>query len=74
MKSQREEQTNLEFREDFKIETIFVLFKHSHLKIEEIADSLCISYETCRNQIYAKRLSPRIWIKYYQFFINVIKK
>lgn len=62
------------FGNSFDKKTIFNLFKQSGLTIEAIADKLCISYDTCRNQIYSKRLSPKLWIRYYQLFLNYIKK
>lgn len=62
------------FGNSFDTNIIFNLFKQSELTIEIIADKLCISYETCRNQIYSKRLTPRLWIRYYKLFTGFTKK
>ena len=53
---------------------LLILKKISGLKIEDIADLNCESYDTTRKNIYNKRLSKRLWIRYYKFFINYIRK
>lgn len=43
--------------------------------MEDIADKLCIDYETCRKQIYTKKgLKLKTWIKYYILFTKSIKE
>ena len=59
----------------YRQQQLFSLWKRSNLKIEDIADKLCIEYETCRNQIYSKKgLKLKTWIKYYILFTKSIKK
>ena len=59
----------------YRQQQLFSLWKKSHLKIEYIADKLCIEYETCRNQIYSKKgLKLKTWIKYYILFTKSIKE
>ena len=59
----------------YRQQQLFFLWKQSHLRIEEIADKLCIEYETCRNQIYSKKgLKLKTWIKYYILFTKSIKE
>ena len=59
----------------YRQQQLKVLFKQSKLRIEDIADKLCIEYETCRNQIYSKKgLKLKTWIKYYILFTKSIKK
>ena len=53
---------------------LLILKKISGLKIEDIAELICESYDTTRKNIYNKRLSKRLWIRYYKFFTNYIKK
>ena len=55
---------------DFKQDTLFSLFKESKMNLYEISDQLCVSYECVRNQIYGKKIGKRIWIRYYNLFIN----
>lgn len=55
---------------DFKQETLFALFKESKLTLYEISEKLCVSYECVRNQIYGKKIGKRIWIRYYNLFID----
>lgn len=79
MKSQKCKNKSLQkqnnyFGDSFDRQTVAELFKSSGLSIETISSKLCISYETCRNQLYSKRLSAKLWIKYYQFFTNFTKK
>lgn len=50
------------------------LKKQSNLKIEDIADLICESYDTTRKNIYNKRISQRLWIKYYVFFTKYIRE
>jgi hypothetical protein len=59
---------------DFSQDTLFALFKESKLTLYEISEKLCVSYECVRNQIYSKKIGKRIWIRYYQLFLNYIKK
>ena len=59
----------------YRQKQLFSLWKQSHLRIEDIADKLCIEYETCRNQIYSKKgLKLKTWIKYYILFTKSIKE
>jgi hypothetical protein len=59
----------------YRQQQLFSLWKRSNLKIEDIADKLCIEYETCRNQIYSKKgLKLKTWIKYYILFTKSIKE
>ena len=59
----------------YRQQQLKVLFKQSKLRIEGIADKLCIEYETCRNQIYSKKgLKLKTWIKYYNLFSKSINK
>ena len=59
----------------YRQQQLFFLWKQSHLRIEDIADKLCIEYETCRNQIYSKKgLKLKTWIKYYILFTKSIKE
>jgi hypothetical protein len=59
----------------YRQQQLFSLWKQSNLKIEDIADKLCIEYETCRNQIYSKKgLKLKTWIKYYILFTKSIKE
>ena len=59
----------------YRQQQLKVLFKQSKLRIEDIADKLCIEYETCRNQIYSKKgLKLKTWIKYYNLFSKSIKE
>ena len=53
---------------------LLILKKISGLKIEDIADLNCESYDTTRKNIYNKRLSKRLWIRYYKFFMAYIEK
>lgn len=50
------------------------LKKVSGLKIEDIADLNCESYDTTRKNLYNKKISKKLWIRYYKFFITYIKK
>ena len=68
---------DLQFQNEriFRQQQLFSLWKQSHLRIEDIADKLCIEYETCRNQIYSKKgLKLKTWIKYYNLFTKSIKE
>ena len=59
----------------YRQQQLFSLWKRSNLRIEDIADKLCIEYETCRNQIYSKKgLKLKTWIKYYILFTKSIKE
>lgn len=59
----------------YRQQQLFSLWKQSNLRIEDVADKLCIEYETCRNQIYSKKgLKLKTWIKYYILFTKSIKK
>ena len=59
----------------YRQEQLFCLYKQSHLRMEDIADKLCIDYETCRKQIYTKKgLKLKTWIKYYILFTKSIKE
>ena len=59
----------------YRQQQLRVLYRQSHLRIEDIADKLCIEYETCRNQIYSKKgLKLKTWIKYYILFTKSIKE
>ena len=55
-------------------EVLYRLRKRSNLKIDEIADLICESYETTRKNLYNPHLSRRLWIKYYNFFTNYIRE
>ena len=59
----------------YRQEQLFILYKQSHLRMEYIADKLCIDYETCRKQIYTKKgLKLKTWIKYYILFTKSINE
>ena len=59
----------------YRQQQLRVLYRQSKLRIEDIADKLCIEYETCRNQIYSKKgLKLKTWIKYYNLFSKSIKE
>lgn len=59
----------------YRQEQLKSLFRQSKLRIEDIADKLCIEYETCRNQIYSKKgLKLKTWIKYYSLFTKSINE
>ena len=56
-------------------EELFALFKQSKLRIEDIADEICVDYETARKQIYSKKgLKVKTWLKYYKLFTKAIKE
>ena len=59
----------------YRQEQLFLLYKQSNLRIEDIADKLNIAFETARCQIYSKKgLKLKTWIKYYILFTKSIKK
>ena len=59
----------------YRQQQLFFLYKQSKLRMEDIADKLCIDYETCRKQIYTKKgLKLKTWIKYYILFTKSIKE
>ena len=59
----------------YRQQRLRVLYRQSKLRIEDIADKLCIEYETCRNQIYSKKgLKLKTWIKYYSLFTKSINE
>ena len=59
----------------YRQKELFLLYKQSKLRLEDIADKLNIALETARCQIYSKRgLKLKTWIKYYILFTKSIKK
>ena len=65
----------LQREKTYRQQQLFLLYKQSKLRMEDIADKLCIEYETCRNQIYSKKgLKLKTWIKYYILFTKSIKE
>ena len=59
----------------YRQQQLRVLYRQSKMRIEDIADKLCIEYETCRNQIYSKKgLKLKTWIKYYILFSKSINE